>query len=68
MKPEYTDNKLPMPDTHCWDDDEEKDVWSYSHKAMLEYGDKRAEEARTEIRDLLIDLGLSVNGTPLSEL
>ena len=21
---------LPEPDTHCWDDDEQKDVWSYS--------------------------------------
>ncbi len=22
--------KLPDPDTHCWDDDSSKDVWSYS--------------------------------------
>lgn len=22
--------KLPEPDTHCWDDDSSKDVWSYS--------------------------------------
>ncbi len=24
------ENKLPDPDTHCWDDDSSKDVWSYS--------------------------------------
>lgn len=27
---------LPEPDTHCWDDDTSKDVWSYSAELMRE--------------------------------
>jgi hypothetical protein len=26
--------ELPDPDTHCWDDDTGKDVWSYSQGLM----------------------------------
>mgnify|MGYP006344779371 CR=1 FL=1 len=28
--------KLPDPDTHCWDDDTQSDVWSYS-KELVEH-------------------------------
>jgi hypothetical protein len=28
---------LPEPDTHCWDDDTGKDVWSYSADQMRAY-------------------------------
>lgn len=28
---------LPTPDTHCWDDDTGKDVWSYSEGLMRAY-------------------------------
>jgi len=30
--------KLPEPDTHCFDEDTSKDVWSYSNEQMYEYG------------------------------
>mgnify|MGYP003546070650 FL=1 len=26
--------KLPEPDTHCYDDDTQKDVWSYSKELV----------------------------------
>lgn len=26
--------KLPDPDTHCWDDDTQSDVWSYSKELV----------------------------------
>ena len=29
---------LPKPDTHCFDDDTQKDVWSHSTEQMLDYG------------------------------
>jgi len=38
--------KLPLPDTHCWDEDENIDVWSYSHEAMLKYASQVAEIER----------------------
>lgn len=28
---------LPEPDTHCWDDDTQKDCWSHSADQMLAY-------------------------------
>lgn len=28
------DSFLGEPDTHCWDEDEKKDVWSYSREAV----------------------------------
>ena len=28
--------KLPDPDTHCWDEDTQSDVWSYS-KELVEH-------------------------------
>ena len=49
---------LPMPDTHCWDDDTESDVWSYSHQMMLDYGDRRAMTHKAE-RDALARTKLS---------
>ena len=39
---------LPTPDTHCWDDDTEKDVWSHSPEQMIVYGQ--------QCRDALIAL------------
>ena len=29
--------KMPEPDTHCWDDDIKRDVWSYSAEQMRAY-------------------------------
>jgi len=28
---------LPTPDTHCFDEDTKKDVWSFSEELMREY-------------------------------
>ena len=33
--------ELPEPDTHCYDTDEERDVWSHSPDQMRTYGDAR---------------------------
>jgi hypothetical protein len=40
--------KLPLPDTHCWDEDENIDVWSYSHEAMLKYANQVAKIEREQ--------------------
>lgn len=32
---------VPVPDTHCYDTDEERDVWSHSPDQMRTYGDTR---------------------------
>lgn len=32
---------VPVPDTHCYDTDEERDVWSHSPDQMRTYGDAR---------------------------
>lgn len=29
--------KLPQPDTHCYDEDEKRDVWSYSAGLLIDY-------------------------------
>lgn len=34
----FEDIKLPEPDTHCFDDDTGKDLWSHSTDQMREYG------------------------------
>lgn len=36
----------PKPDTHCWDEDEQKDVWSYSLELLIQYGEDCAKSAR----------------------
>ena len=36
-KPEYP--PLPEPDTHCYDDDKQVDVWSHSAEQMHAYLD-----------------------------
>ena len=38
-------SKLPDPDTHCWDEDTQKDVWSYS-KELVEQMLAQASAAR----------------------
>ena len=39
---------LPKPDTHCFDDDTQKDVWSHSTEQMLDYGKAERERALEE--------------------
>lgn len=64
---------LPLPDTHCYDEDAQSDVWSHSKVQMREYGQACAEAARRpapEGRDEGIEvafLGLPP-GTCLHEL
>lgn len=44
--------KLPEPDTHCWDDDTQKDVWSYSKELveqMLAQADKDFSDGMTVV-------------------
>ena len=31
---------LPEPDTHCFDDDTRRDVWSYSYRQMRAYAEQ----------------------------
>ncbi len=37
---------LPPPDTHCWDEDTSKDVWSYSDDAMRAYAEQAVAAER----------------------
>ena len=39
---------LPKPDTHCFDDDTQKDVWSHSDEQMFAYGKAERERALEE--------------------
>lgn len=36
----------PKPDTHCWDEDEERDVWSYSKDQVWEIVKMEVEAAK----------------------
>ena len=40
---------LPEPDTHCWDEDTSKDVWSHSADQMRAYAKEAKESARAAI-------------------
>lgn len=40
--------ELPEPDTHCFDDDTGKDVWSHSPDQLRAYGQAMAEHVRRE--------------------
>lgn len=40
MVPAPAEVPMPEPDTHCYDDDEQRDVWSRTYQ-MLTYGDAR---------------------------
>jgi len=44
--------KLPEPDTHCFDEDEQKDVWSYS-KELVQQIVKDEREACAKACDAL---------------
>jgi hypothetical protein len=54
--------KLPLPDTHCWDDDENIDVWSYSHEAMLKYASQVSEAQRKVLEQALTALETCTQG------
>ena len=43
-----TDTKppLPEPDTHCWDEDTQKDCWSYSEELTHAYADAAVSAER----------------------
>ncbi len=41
MVPAPAEVPMPEPDTHCYDTDEERDVWSHSADQMRTYGDAR---------------------------
>lgn len=37
---------LPEPDTHCFDDDTRRDVWSYSERRMRAYAEQAVAAER----------------------
>ncbi len=39
---------LPPPDTHCWDEDTSKDVWSHSDDAMRAYAEQAVAAERKD--------------------
>lgn len=61
-----TDNKqyppLPAPDTHCFDEDTGKDVWSYSADQMRAYvdADRAMRAASQDAEDEKFHLGQRV--------
>lgn len=44
---------LPEPDTHCWDDDTKKDVWSYSAEQMHAYAATARQQALEDAATML---------------
>ena len=43
---------LPEPDTHCWDDDSHKDVWSHSDEQLRTYVAAAVAAAIAEEREV----------------
>ena len=43
---------LPPPDTHCWDEDTSKDVWSHSADQMRAYAEQAVAAERAAIERL----------------
>jgi hypothetical protein len=43
---------LPEPDTHCFDDDTGKDVWSHSAAQMTAYAEQDRAELLSELAQL----------------
>ena len=48
---------LPPPDTHCWDEDTSKDVWSHSADQMRAYAELAVAAERAEIERLRAGMG-----------
>ena len=44
---------LPEPDTHCWDDDTERDVWSHSEDQLRAYAAQEVAAERERLRGLV---------------
>ena len=44
---------LPEPDTHCWDEDTQKDCWSHSPEQLRTYGKACAAAEREAIAKLV---------------
>ena len=42
---------LPEPDTHCFDDDTRRDVWSYSYRQMRAYAEQAVAAQVDRLRD-----------------
>ena len=48
---------LPPPDTHCWDEDTSKDVWSHSADQMRAYAEQAVADRDAEIERLRAGIG-----------
>ena len=44
---------LPEPDTHCWDEDTSKDVWSHSADQMRAYAEQAVAAERERLAQAL---------------
>lgn len=51
-----TEPKMPEPDTHCFDDDTGRDVWSHSPAQVRAYAARAVEAERERIRAALMDM------------
>lgn len=65
-----TPENWPKPDTHCWDDDEERDVWSYSKDQVREIVRMEVEAARNLMQAMVwtLDDSLEDSVSILNEL
>ena len=53
---------LPDPDTHCWDDDTNNDVWSYSQGLMRATIDAAVAKERERIKARLLGMDDAAKG------
>ena len=51
---------LPEPDTHCWDEDTSKDVWSHSADQMRAYAEQAVAAERERCINIVAMFGGSV--------
>lgn len=51
---------LPPPDTHCWDEDTSKDVWSHSADQMRAYAEQAVAAERERCINIVAMFGGSV--------
>ena len=58
---------LPEPDTHCWDDDTSKDVWSHSEQQMRAYAEQAVAAERERCARIVEDMVRAVDGADALE-
>jgi len=58
---------LPPPDTHCWDEDTSKDVWSHSADQLRAYAEQAVAQETERLRRALHEIAEEWAGAECGE-